>query len=118
MKNKNIVRYGVIGAIVLIMLYLVTLIGDDTRSYTQVDTSVALKQLSEDNVKEAQIDDREQRIRLTLKKPIKYEEREGVEEVMAQYPARSTDAVFKAVQDSKTESYTCLLYTSPSPRDS
>ncbi|GAB3086165.1 ATP-dependent zinc metalloprotease FtsH [Corynebacterium aquatimens] len=106
MKNKNIVRYGVIGAIALIMLYLVTLIGDDTRSYTQVDTSVALKQLSEDNVKEAQIDDREQRIRLTLKKPIKYEEREGVEEVMAQYPARSTDAVFKAVQDSKTESYT------------
>jgi len=65
MNNKNVARYGIIGAVLLILLYLVTLIGDDSRNYAEVDTSVALQQLAEKNVEEAQIDDREQRVRLT-----------------------------------------------------
>ncbi|BBX54446.1 hypothetical protein MPOR_54720 [Mycolicibacterium poriferae] len=42
-------------------------ISDDTREYTNVDTSVAVAQINDDNVTSAQIDDREQQLRLELK---------------------------------------------------
>ena len=78
MNNKTVARYGIIGAVLLILLYLLTLIGDDSRNFAEVDTSVALQQLADKNVEEAQIDDREQRVRLTLREPITVEEREGI----------------------------------------
>ena len=74
-KNKNVLRWGLIGATVLIVLYLLTLIGDDTRGYQRVDTSIAMEQLQNKNAKEVQIDDREQRVRIDLREPIKVEER-------------------------------------------
>nr|VDG64099.1 cell-division protein [Streptococcus thermophilus] len=106
MNNKLVVRYGIIGAVLLILLYLTTLIGDQSRNYVEVDTSIALKQLADNNVEEAQIDDREQRVRLDLREPITVEEREGIESVQAQYPARTTPDIFNAVRESETDSYT------------
>ena len=41
-KNNKVLRWGIIGAIALIVLYLLTLIGDDSRAYQRVDTSVAI----------------------------------------------------------------------------
>ena len=105
-SNKNVVRYGILGAVVLILLYLTTLIGDPSRNYTEVDTSVALEQLNAKNVEEAQIDDREQRVRLSLREPITVEEREGIEEIQAQYPARTTPDIFNAVKSAEADSYT------------
>ena len=69
-KNQNVMRWGLIGATVLIALYLLTLIGDDTRAFQDVDTSVALQQLEDDNAEKVQIDDREQRVRIELREPI------------------------------------------------
>ncbi|WKK62160.1 ATP-dependent zinc metalloprotease FtsH [Corynebacterium sp. P3-F1] len=106
MNNKTVARYGIIGATLLILLYLVTLIGDDSRNYAEVDTSVALQQLADKNVEEAQIDDREQRVRLTLREPITVEEREGIEDIQAQYPARTTPDIFNAVKGAEADSYT------------
>ncbi|MCQ4623602.1 ATP-dependent zinc metalloprotease FtsH [Corynebacterium sp. CCUG 70398] len=106
MNNKLVVRYGIIGAVLLILLYLTTLIGDQSRNYVEVDTSIALQQLADNNVEEAQIDDREQRVRLDLREPITVEEREGIESVQAQYPARTTPDIFNAVRESETETYT------------
>ena len=104
--NKNVVRYGIFAAVVLILLYVTTLIGDPSRNYTEVETSVAIEQLNTKNVKEAQIDDREQRVRLTLREPIKVEEREGIEEIQAQYPARTTPDIFNAVKGAEADKYT------------
>ncbi|WP_257183126.1 ATP-dependent zinc metalloprotease FtsH [Corynebacterium cystitidis] len=106
MKNSKVVRYGIIAAVVLMILYLFTLLGDETRSFQRVETSLAMEQLENQNVKEVQIDDREQRLRITLNEPITVEEREGVEEIMAQYPARTTPQVFDAVANSGAEKYT------------
>ncbi|WP_394281843.1 ATP-dependent zinc metalloprotease FtsH [Corynebacterium sp.] len=106
MKNSKVLRYGIIAAVVLMILYLFTLLGDDTRSFQRVETSIAMEQLENQNVKEVQIDDREQRLRLTLNEPITVEEREGVEEIMTQYPARTTPQVFDAVTNSGAEEYT------------
>ena len=105
MKNKNIIRYCSIAGLVLILLYAFTFFTNDARSFKQVDTSVAMAQLTEKNVEEAQIDDREQQLRLKLKKPVTVEEQEGIEEVIAKYPARASEQVFNAVKDSGAEKY-------------
>ncbi|OEX93962.1 cell division protein FtsH [Corynebacterium sp. BCW_4722] len=104
-KNNNVLRWGSIAAIALIVLYLLTLIGDDSRAYQDVDTSVAMQQLNDGNAEEVQIDDREQRVRIDLREPITVDEREGVESISAQYPARTSPDIFKAVRDSNAESY-------------
>ena len=104
-KNKKVLRWGVIGAIALIVLYLLTLIGDDSRAYQRVDTSVALEQLQDHNAEEVQIDDREQRVRIDLREPITVDEREGIEAISAQYPARTTPEIFGAVRESGADKY-------------
>ena len=104
-KNTKVLRWGIIGAIALIVLYLLTLIGDDSRAYQRVDTSVALEQLQNHNAEEVQIDDREQRVRIDLREPISVDEREGVEAVSAQYPARTTPEIFSAVRESGADKY-------------
>ncbi|WBT08415.1 ATP-dependent zinc metalloprotease FtsH [Corynebacterium sp. SCR221107] len=106
MKNKKTLQIGAIAAIALIALYLLTLFGNDARGYKDVDTSVAITQLEQNNVAEAQIDDREQRLRLKLKEPISDDGQDNVTEIMAKYPARSAADVFAKVQASETEKYT------------
>ncbi|MFH0411573.1 ATP-dependent zinc metalloprotease FtsH [Corynebacterium sp. L4756] len=105
MKNSSWLRYGGIAAVILVALYIFTFFSDDTRSFMRVDTSIALEQLDAQNVEEAQIDDREQQVRLTLREPITVEEREGVEEVIAKYPARTSPEIFDAVRTSGAESF-------------
>ena len=104
-KNQNVMRWGLIGATVLIVLYLFTLIGDDSRAFQDVDTSVALEQLQDRNAETVQIDDREQRIRIELREPITVDERENIEAIAAQYPARTSPSIFEAVQDSGADSF-------------
>ena len=105
MKNSSWIKYGGIAAVVLVALYIFTFFSDDTRSFMRVDTSIALEQLNDQNVEEAQIDDREQQLRLTLREPITVEEREGVEEVIAKYPARTSPEIFDSVRNSGAETY-------------
>jgi cell division protease FtsH len=106
MSNKRILQIGLIATVALVSLFAFTLLTDDTRGYQDVDTSVVMQQLDEQNAREVQIDDREQRIRVELREPITYEEREGVEEIIAQYPARTAPQVFDAVRASGADGYT------------
>ncbi|MGV0418153.1 ATP-dependent zinc metalloprotease FtsH [Corynebacterium segmentosum] len=105
MKNNKLLRYGGIAALILVALYAFTFFTNETRGYVDADTSVALKQLQDKNVDEVEIDDREQRLRIKLKDEITVEEREGVEEIVSQYPARASEQVFDAVKDSGAEKY-------------
>ena len=105
MKNSSWIKYGGIAAVVLVALYIFTFFSDDTRSFKRVDTSIAIEQLNNENVEEAQIDDREQQLRLTLREPITVEEQEGVEEVIAKYPARTSPEIFDSVRNSGAENY-------------
>ncbi|GAB3945894.1 ATP-dependent zinc metalloprotease FtsH [Corynebacterium tapiri] len=106
MNNKKILNLGLAAAVALVLIFITTTLLDPTRSFMRVDTSVAIQQLSDSNVKEAQIDDREQRLRLELKEPITVEEREGVTEIITQYPARTAPQIFDAVQKADAEKYT------------
>ena len=67
MNRKNVIRTLTAIAVVLLLGWSFFYFSDDTRGYKPVDTSVAMAQINSDNVKSAQIDDREQQLRLTLK---------------------------------------------------
>src|SRR6478735_11558284 len=67
MNRKNVIRTLTAIAVVLLLAWSFFYFSDDTRGYKPVDTSVAVAQISADNVKSAQIDDREQQLRLDLK---------------------------------------------------
>ncbi|MCQ9371657.1 ATP-dependent zinc metalloprotease FtsH [Corynebacterium sp. 35RC1] len=104
MNNKRILQIALAGSVVMMALFLFTVLGDSTRSYKEVDTSIAITQLEENNVAEAQIDDREQRLRLKLKEPIE-EDGQELTEIMARYPARTAPVIFDKVAASDTETY-------------
>lgn len=101
MDKKKVFRFAGIAAVILIILFVFTTLTDDSRSFREVDTSVALSQLDNNNVASAQIDDREQRLRLTLKKGVEIDGQQDVSEIITQYPARATDQVFDKVAGAK-----------------
>lgn len=67
MNRKNVIRTLTVIAVVLLLGWSFFYFSDDTRGYKPIDTSVAMSQITSDNVKNAQIDDREQQLRLELK---------------------------------------------------
>ena len=67
MNRKNVIRTLTAIAVVLLLGWSFYYFSDDTRGFKPVDTSVAMAQINSDNVKNAQIDDREQQLRLELK---------------------------------------------------
>jgi cell division protease FtsH len=83
MDRKRLLRNPLIWILAAILVYFTfSVLFDDTRGYTQVPTSVALAQIESGNVKDALVEDREQRLRLTLTSAV-----EGSTQVISQYPA-------------------------------
>jgi cell division protease FtsH len=97
MDRKRLLRNPLLWIAVVLLLYFgFSTLLDDTRGFSDISTSQALEQLSNNNVTEATLEDKEQRLRLTLEQPI-----QGVEgrQVIAQYPAESTDEITTALRD-------------------
>ncbi|SDO94291.1 cell division protease FtsH [Nakamurella panacisegetis] len=97
MDRKRLIRSPLLWVAVVFVAYLLySYLADDTKNYKVEPTSVVLSQLSNGNVKQATIDDKEQRIRLILNTPV-----DGSSQVYALYPAAASDDVFLAVQKAK-----------------
>ena len=105
MDKKKVLRIAGIVAIVLVAIYAFGVLTDNTRGYDNVETSIAMKELDNKNVKEAQINDREQELQLELKEPITVEGKEGVDKIIAQYPARASEDIFNAVKGTEAEKF-------------
>jgi cell division protease FtsH len=98
MDRKKILRNPLLWVVAgLLLYYAFGFLLDDTRGYSQVTTSQALQQLSSHNVKQATIEDKEQRLRLTLDHSVP-----GIHgtKVLTQYPAQSTDQITQALRES------------------
>ncbi len=98
MDRKKILRNPLLWVIAgLLLYYAFGFLLDNTREYSQVSTSQALAQLSAHNVKQATLEDKEQRLLLTLDHPVA-----GVQgtKVLTEYPERSTDQITQALRDS------------------
>ncbi|RAV34951.1 ATP-dependent zinc metalloprotease FtsH [Corynebacterium heidelbergense] len=105
MAKSKVLRIAGLVAALLIAIYAFSVLSDDSRGFSKVDTSVALAQLNEKNVSEARINDREQELQLKLKKPINADGKDGVEQITAQYPARTGEKIFDAVQGAQVDKY-------------
>src|SRR6201985_3365626 len=95
MNRKNVIRTITAIAVVVLLGWSFFYFSDDTRGYKPVDTSVAMSQISGDNVKSAQIDDREQQLRLTLKKG--NNDTENSDKVITKFPSGYAVDLFNAL---------------------
>ncbi|MCV7147427.1 ATP-dependent zinc metalloprotease FtsH [Mycobacterium riyadhense] len=95
MNRKNLIRTITAIAVVVLLGWSFFYFSDDTRGYKPVDTSVAMAQINSDNVKSAQIDDREQQLRLTLKKG--NNDTDNSDKVITKYPTGYAVDLFNAL---------------------
>lgn len=95
MNRKNVIRTITAIAVVVLLGWSFFYFSDDTRGYKPVDTSVAMSQINGDNVKSAQIDDREQQLRLTLKKG--NGDTDNSDKVITKYPSGYAVDLFNAL---------------------
>jgi cell division protease FtsH len=96
MNRKNVIRTLAAIAALLLLGWAFFYFGDDTRGYKPVDTSVAMAQIHGDNVKGAQIDDREQQLRLDLKSG--NADTSDADKIITKYPTGYAVSLFDALQ--------------------
>ena len=101
MNRKNVIRTLTAIAVVLLLGWSFFYFSDDTRGYKPVDTSVAMAQINSDNVKSAQIDDREQQLRLDLKKG--NADTDNNDKVITKYPTGYAVPLFDALNAKNTK---------------
>ena len=89
MNRKTVFRNVLLVAVVLLVIYAFSYFSNDTRDFKTVDTSVAISQLDAKNVESAQIDDREQQVRLWLKNG--NDATDGKTQILAKYPASASE---------------------------
>jgi cell division protease FtsH len=95
MNRKNVIRTLTVIAVVLLLGWSFYYFSDDTRGFKPVDTSVAMSQISSDNVNSAQIDDREQQLRLELKKS--NSDTQDSDKIITKYPTGYGVQLFDAL---------------------
>ncbi len=95
MNRKNVIRTLTAIAVVLLLGWSFFYFSDDTRGFKPVDTSVAIAQIKGGNVKSAQIDDREQQVRLTLKSA--KSGTDGSDKIITKYPTGYAVPLFDAL---------------------
>jgi cell division protease FtsH len=103
MNRKNVIRTLAVIAAVFLAGWALYFFSDDTRNYKPIDTSVAIAQISSDNVDSAQIDDREQQVRLDLKNGID----EG-KQVIAKYPTGYAVQLFDSLTAKNVKTNTAV----------
>ncbi|TDH56308.1 ATP-dependent zinc metalloprotease FtsH [Mycobacterium eburneum] len=101
MNRKNVIRTVTAIGVVLLLGWLFFYMSDDTRGYKPVDTSVALAQIDAGNVESAQIDDREQQLRLKLKSSTK--DTDGSDKVITKYPTGYAVPLYDALSGKHTQ---------------
>ncbi|SNS71147.1 ATP-dependent zinc metalloprotease FtsH [Rhodococcoides kyotonense] len=107
MNRKTVIRNLAIVFGILLVIYAFSYFGNDTRGWKTVDTSVAIAQLDSSNVKSAQIDDREQQVRLELKNG--NDATEGETQILAKYPDSASQTIFDKVNEDGLESYNTVV---------
>src|SRR6202167_3125158 len=95
MNRKNVIRTLTAIAVVLLLGWSFFYFSDDTRGFKPVDTSVAMAQIKGGNVKSAQIDDREQQVRMTLKSAATGTE--GSDKIITHFPTGYAVPLFDAL---------------------
>ena len=107
MNRKNVIRTLTAIAVVLLLGWSFFYFSDDTRGFKPVDTSVVMAQIKAGNVKGAQIDDREQQVRLTLKSAAAGTE--GSDKIITHYPTGYAVPLFDQLNGGKDTQVNTLV---------
>jgi cell division protease FtsH len=99
MNRKNVIRTLTAIAVVLLLGWSFFYFSDDTRGFKPVDTSVVMAQIKSGNVKSAQIDDREQQVRVTLKSAATGTE--GSDKIITHFPTGYAVPLFDQLNSGK-----------------
>jgi ATP-dependent metalloprotease FtsH len=100
MDRKRLIRSPLLWIAAALLLYFsFSYLLDDTRGYHQIPTSQALEQINSGNVKEVLLEDKEQRLKLTLNEG---QQVDGSNRLYAEFPAQSTDQVVDALREATT----------------
>src|SRR5689334_17287745 len=110
MNRKNVLRTVTAIAVVVVLGWSFFYFSDDTRGYKPVDTSVAMAPINSDNVKSAQIDDREQQLRLELKNG--NSDTDNSDKVITKYPTGYAVPLFDALNAKNTKVNTVVTQSS------
>ena len=115
MDRKRLLRNPLVWILVVLLLYfLISMLFDDTRGYTEVPTSKAVSQITAGNVEKAELEDKEQRLKLTLRDPIE-QDGQQVTQIITQFPAAATGDIYRQLEDqvdNKTEFNTTVTQES------
>ncbi|OLR89750.1 ATP-dependent zinc metalloprotease FtsH [Actinokineospora bangkokensis] len=97
MDRKRLLRNPLLWILAVLLIYFAfSMLFDDTRGYTNVSTSKAVAQITAGNVKTAELGDKEQQLKLTLRNPID-QDGQQVTQVVTQYPSGATGEVYNAL---------------------
>ncbi|MCU1687260.1 MAG: ftsH [Amycolatopsis sp.] len=94
MDRKRLLKNPLLWIAVAVLLYLAfSSLFDSNRGYTQTPTSQAVQQLTSGNVKEANLEDKEQLLKLSLNTKIDVDGQQ-VDQIITQYPAGATPQIY------------------------
>ena len=103
MDRKRLLRNPLLWILTaFLLIYAFSMLFDETRAYREVSTSQALEQIAQGRVAEATIEDKEQRVRLTLREGQQFE---GSNRLIAQYPAGATDQVVTEIRNAGIDNW-------------
>ncbi|MCO1578969.1 ATP-dependent zinc metalloprotease FtsH [Crossiella sp. SN42] len=97
MDRKRLLRNPLIWIVAALLLYYAfSVLLDDARGFSQVTTSKVIEQLKNGNVKEAVLEDKEQRLRVSLTNPV-----DGKDKLITYFPAQSADDILGQLENAK-----------------
>jgi cell division protease FtsH len=103
MDRKRLLRNPLVWILVVLLLYfLISMLFDDTRGYTEVPTSKAVAQVTEGNVEKAELEDKEQRLKLTLRDPVE-QDGQRVTQIITQFPSAATGDIYRDLREQSKE---------------
>ncbi|NIH78144.1 cell division protease FtsH [Amycolatopsis viridis] len=92
----------------MLIFLLVNTLTDSDRGYTQAPTSQAIAQIDANNVKEANLEDKEQQLKLTLNNKIDVDGQQ-VDQIIAPFPSDASDLIYSKLIDKKNIKFTTTV---------
>ncbi|PXY31174.1 ATP-dependent zinc metalloprotease FtsH [Prauserella muralis] len=97
MDRKRLLKNPLLWIVAVLLLYFAfSMIFDGDRGYTHVPTSQAVEQIRSGNVTEANLEDKEQQLKLTLADPIGVDGQQ-VSQIITKFPAGASDQLYNAL---------------------
>ncbi|GAA1942187.1 ATP-dependent zinc metalloprotease FtsH [Amycolatopsis minnesotensis] len=101
MDRKRVLKNPLLWIVAIVLLWVAaSQLFDSDRGFTQAPTSLAIQQIKAGNVKEANIEDKEQRLKLQLTNKIDVDGQQA-DQIIAEFPALAADQIYGTLLDAK-----------------